>query len=122
MVEFGDNPGSTTRFYQPYLYSKIPLTRVEEVENALKLKKCNCTYCDILTNTHTEGRELELTGKHFLLKRIEELEEINTHGITTFLEKLMNANKNAVQKDKTGAYANLYERFSDWNKTINESN
>lgn len=111
--------GSTTRFYQPYLYSKVPLARMEEVENALELKKCDCQYCNILKDRNTNGRELELTGKHFLLNRIKELEKINTDGASAFLKKLMIVNQEADQKDKTGAYANLYERFSVWDITFN---
>lgn len=114
--------GSTIRFYQSYLYSKVPLARMEEIETALELKKCTCEYCVILRDVSRGGRELELTGKHFLLNRIRELDEINTNGTAVFLEKLMDVNQDAFQKDKTGAYANLYDRFSVWNKTINKLN
>jgi hypothetical protein len=114
--------GSTIRFYQPYLHSKVPLARMEEIENALELKKCDCKYCDSLKDERPESNELELTGKHFLLKRMGELEEINTHGTGSFLKKLINVNQDASQKDKTGAYTNLYDRFSVWNKTINKLN
>ena len=112
--------GSTTRFYQIHLHSKVPFTRMEEIENALELEKCNCEHCVILKDENTQGRELELTGKHFLVNRINELEEINSNGIAPFLEKLVNANQAADQKDQTKAYVNLYERFSLWNKTINK--
>lgn len=111
---------STTRFYQPHLYSKVPFTRMVEIESALELEKCNCEYCITLRNKNTKGRELELTGKHFILNRIRELEEINSDGTATFLKKLVNVHKDADQKDQTGAYINLYERLSLWNKTINK--
>ena len=110
--------GSTTRYYQPHLYSKVPLARMEEVENALELKKCDCQYCKILKDRNIDGRELELAGKHFLLNRIRELEEINTNGSINFLKKLTDVNQKAKQKDTTGAYANLYERFSIWNSAL----
>ena len=112
--------GSTTRFYQTNLHSKVPFTRKEEIEDALELEKCNCEHCVILMDEHTQGRELELTGKHFLLNRINELEEINSNGPAQFLEKLVSAGESADQKDQTKAYVNLYERFSLWNKTINK--
>ena len=113
--------GATVRFYQPYLHSKLPFTRKEEIETALELKQCNCKYCVILNDKDTDGRKLELTGKHFLLKRIDELKEINADGAAMFLEKLVVANTNADQKDQTGAYINHYERFALWNETINKS-
>lgn len=114
--------GSTIRFYQPFLHSKVPLARMEEIESALDLKKCDCEFCDILKDENTDGRELELTGKHFLLKRINEIEEINSDGANTFLEKLKKVNHEANLEDKTGAYLNLYERFSIWNETIKKIN
>ncbi len=113
--------GPTIRFYQPYLYSKVPLARAKEVENALELKKCTCNYCNILKNENTDGRRLELTGKHFLSNRISELNLINKNGPREFLKKLICVNQEADKKDQTGAYANLYERFSVWDKTINNS-
>lgn len=113
--------GSIVRFYQMYLHSKIPFTRMDEIENALELKRCTCQYCDILRDENNSGKELELTGKHFLLNRIKEVEEINSDGAIQFLKKLMTANENASQKDQTKAYLNLYERFSLWNNTLNNS-
>ena len=113
--------GPTIRFYQPYLHSKIPLARKGEIEQALELERCDCKYCVALTND-TDGLELELTGKHFLVKRIHEIETINTSGSTLFLEKLVEAYKNAIQKDRTGAYANHYERFPIWSGIINDNN
>ncbi len=112
--------GMITRFYQPYLYSKVPLTRMEEIERALKLKKCDCKYCVILKGVNTPGEELALTGKHFILKRINELKEINSKGIESFLKKLIDVNKSAMDNDKTGAYSNFYERFSVWNQILNK--
>ena len=111
--------GMITRFYQPNLHSKVPLARMEEIERALKLEKCDCEYCNILREKNIENSKLELTGKHFILTRIKELEEINSKGTSKFLAKLVNANKNAAQNDLTGAYANNYDRFSVWNETIN---
>lgn len=53
---------------------------MEEIESALELKKCDCEYCAILMDKNTKGRELELTGKHFVFNRIKELGEINSNG------------------------------------------
>ncbi len=113
--------GSIIRFYQTHLYSKVPFTRMDEIENELELERCTCQYCDILRDENNTDGKLELTGKHFLLNRIEEVEEINLHGTARFLKKLMAANQDATQKDQTRAYLNLYERFSLWNETINSS-
>lgn len=112
--------GSITRFYQPHLYAKIPLARTEEVEKALELKKCDCQHCNDLNDKNTKGGELELAGKHFLLRRITELDEINSKGTKLFLEKLTTASEMAKEKDETGAYSNLYERFSVWNKVLSD--
>ena len=110
--------GMITRFYQPNLYSKVPLARMEEIESALKLEKCYCEYCNILRDKSIESSKVELTGKHFLLTRIKELEEINSKGTSKFLAKLMAANKNAAQHDVTRAYVNNYDRFSVWDEAI----
>jgi len=112
--------GAIVRFYQPYLHSKLPFARLEEIETALQLTKCDCKYCDTLNDKKTKGRELELSGKHFILKRIDEINEINTAGADMFLKKLVKVNSNAKQKDSTDAYLNLYERFEFWNETINQ--
>ena len=118
---FGTGGGGTTiRFYQPYLHSKLPFARKAEIEDALKLKKCNCEYCVTLNDKNIEGKDLELTGQHFLLKRIDELKEINANGVAMFLEKLMKVNEDADKEDVTGAYLNHYERFKLWDETINE--
>lgn len=112
--------GTIIRFYQPHLHSKISFTRREEIEEALKLEKCDCEYCDGLNENSTKGEKLEMTGKHFLLKRINEIDEINNNGTEIFLKKLMATYENSKEKDKTRAYVNLYERFSFWNKVINK--
>ena len=111
---------ATIRFYQTYLHSKIPFARIDEIENALELEKCDCEYCDMIHDTDNVSEQMELAGKHFLLNRIKELEEIDSNGTTEFLAKLIHAAEHANQNDTTGAYSNLYHRFMTWGEIINQ--
>ena len=109
---------ATIRFYQPFLHSKVPFARITEIESALELKKCDCEYCDIIHNTDNKGEQMELAGKHFLLNRIKELKEIDSNGTIKFLTKLMHVVEHAEKNDTTGAYSNLYDKFTTWGKVI----
>ena len=111
---------ATIRFYQTFLHSKVPFARIAEIERALELKKCDCKYCDIIHDVDNKGEQMELAGKHFLVNRIKELEEIDSDGIGKFLAKLTHAAKHANKRDTTGAYSNLYDRFTTWEEIINK--
>ena len=104
---------------QTFLHSKVPFARIAEIENALELEKCDCEYCGMIHDTDDKSKQMELVGKHFLLNRIKELEEIDSNGTMEFLAKLTHAAEHANQNDKTGAYSNLYDRFTTWGEIIN---
>ena len=110
---------ATIRFYQTFLHSKVPFARIKEIESALELEKCDCEYCGMIHETDDKSEQMELAGKHFLLNRIKELEEIDSNGTMEFLAKLTRAAEHANQNDKTGAYSNLYDRFTTWGEIIN---
>lgn len=110
---------ATIRFYQVSLHAKVPFARIVEIESALELGKCDCEYCGMIHDTDNKSEQMELAGKHFLLNRIKELEEIDSNGTMEFLAKLTHAAEHANQNDKTGAYSSLYDRFTTWGKIIN---
>jgi len=39
---------ATIRFYQIFLHSKVPFARIDEIESALELEKCDCEYCGMI--------------------------------------------------------------------------
>lgn len=109
---------ATIRYYEPSIHSKIPFGRMDEIQDALKLEKCNCKYCSEIYNTNDKGKQLELSGKHFIFKRIQELNNLRNNGASAFLAEIIQDAKRAEENDQVGAYSNFYEKFAIWKEAL----
>ena len=109
---------ATIRYYEPYLHSKVPFGRMDELEDALELKKCPCEYCSQIPQIKQKGEQLEIAGKHFLLTRVKEINDIAIKGVSEVLSKIEQDTKNAEKKDQLGAYSSFYEKFFVWSEIL----
>ena len=109
---------ATIRYYEPYLHSKVPFGRMEEIENALGLKKCKCEYCSKISEIEEKGDQLAVAGKHFLLTRTKELNDLESKGVFEVLSEIEQDVKNAEKNDPIGAYSSFYEKFSIWSDIL----
>ena len=114
---FETGGGFAVRFYLQGICSKVPYGRRGEIEGALKLGKCGCTYCKYQTGGATV-HPLEHAALHFLEQRSREVEQINEHGAEKFLERTAAAHADAKSNDRAGTYSRFYARLKAWNSVL----
>lgn len=106
---------ANVRYYQPMIRSKIPYSRRYEIEKTLDLINCNCEYCKELPKAVDNiGKQMELCGKHFLLTRANEVEQID-HASNTILAEMKTVYEKSKKLDRIKAYDSFYDQLNSWN-------
>ena len=104
------------RYYDKDLRVKAPYGKLADLLKITKREMCKCEYCRELekTNDTEGGKRIEFSGKHFLARRLEEVELLNANKDNLLLAKLEVMHGNIQSKDMTGAYGHFYHHIPRW--------
>ena len=114
---------ATIRYYHEDLKAKLPYGKLQDILKLSNQKMCNCIGCQELSEVRGEDREqrglrLKFAGKHFLIKRVEEIQRINDEGVKVILSEIKSAYDKYSGSDTTGAYKQYYTHLPRWLESL----
>lgn len=110
------------RYYDKDLRVKAPYGKLQDLLKITKREMCKCKYCQKLdkTNDAEGGKRIEYSGKHFLARRLEEVEMLNAKKDNLILANLEVMHGTIHGKDPTGAYGHFYHHIPRWMSVLRD--
>jgi len=114
--------GGQIRYYHPFIRNKIQIGTLDSFNTSLQVpteSRCNCDICRVYgSDSQLERMDLAQANEHFLIRRIDEVRQINNGMSDQILPNLHSAYQYVHPRDSSGDLGMFYGHLERWVRAI----